>query len=178
MVEISPQLSLHPVNPVDRQQLYTFMQRIYPPAYQHFWQDQGQWYLDYIYGPEAFARDMSAANAFFYFVYWQGELIGIYRWLEEEPLMDLPEKRATKLQRIYLAPEAQGKGIGKQLLKWLIERQKDLGYQILWLDVMDVQEQAKKFYASLGFMETSHVFLEFPLMHDAVRRMNRVYLKL
>lgn len=178
MIEISPQLSLHPVNAADQQRLYTFMQRIYPPAYQHFWQDQGQWYLNHIYGPEAFERDMAAKHAFFYFVYWETELIGIFRWLEDEPLIDLPAKSASKLQRVYLAPEAQGKGIGKALLGWLIARQKDLGYALLWLDVMDVQLQAKNFYTNLGFVETSHVLLEFPLMHDAVRRMNRVYLKL
>ena len=178
MIEITPQLSLHPISPADEQRLYAFMQRIYPPVYQHFWQDQGQWYLNHIYGPEAFARDMAAENAYFDFVKWEDQLIGIFRWLEDEPLIDLPDRKATKLQRIYLAPEAQGKGVGKALLNWLIERQKRLGYQLLWLDVMEEQPPAKNFYAGLGFQETGHVFLNFELMHDNMRRMNRVYLTL
>jgi ribosomal protein S18 acetylase RimI-like enzyme len=53
---------------------------------------------------------------------------------------------------IYLAPEARGKGIAKELLKYMIENCPSLNIQ---LKVKDTNYKAIKLYMSFGFYEIS-----------------------
>jgi hypothetical protein len=43
---------------------------------------------------------------------------------------------------------------------------------------MDAKLQAFEFYKNLGYQYQSHVFLNFELMHNEVRKMSQVYKKL
>ncbi|CAM3667713.1 GNAT family N-acetyltransferase [Mesobacillus zeae] len=53
---------------------------------------------------------------------------------------------------MYVTPEARGKGVGKALMKEIIERaRKYEGIEQIYLSVMSENEPAKKLYASCGF---------------------------
>ena len=49
------------------------------------------------------------------------------------------------------------------------------GYQIIWLDVMDAQPQAYKFYKKLGYKYFSHERLTYNLLYNKVRKMSQFY---
>ncbi|MDH2997955.1 ribosomal-protein-alanine N-acetyltransferase [Pasteurellaceae bacterium LFhippo2] len=57
------------------------------------------------------------------------------------------------LFNIAVAPQAQGKGYGKQLLAELIEQLKQQGILTLWLEVRQSNSTALNLYTSLGFNE-------------------------
>ena len=48
-------------------------------------------------------------------------------------------------------PEARGYGLGQQLVKKCLEKAKQLGYQICYLETVTRMKQANKLYEKLGF---------------------------
>ena len=154
------------------------MQEIYPPAYQHFWTDNGNWYVNSQYSKENIIKELSKENADYYFIIFNDKIIGNFRIVWDEKLANLSEEKQVKLHRIYLHPNTQGNGIGKKLLLWLEEKAKEKDYKIIWLDAMNEQPQAFQFYEKLGYQYHSHTFLPFELLHDKVRKMSQVYKKI
>jgi len=74
-----------------------------------------------------------------------------------------------------LNPKTHRKGIGKKLISWLEKKALEKGYQIIWLDVMDAQPQAYKFYKKLGYKYFSHELLTYNLLYNKVRKMSQFY---
>ena len=175
MIKISQNLQLKIITKEDCKNLFTLMKEIYPLAYSHFWNDDGNWYVNSQYSKENILKELSQENAAYYFILFKDEIIGNFRIIWDDKLSNLSEEKQLKLHRIYLHPKIQGKGIGKQLMIWLEEKAKQKDYKIIWLDAMDAQPQAFQFYKKLGYNYHSHVFLPFNLMHDEVRKMSQLY---
>ena len=72
----------------------------------------------------------------------------------------------------------QNKGIGYQIMSWVLENSKEQGYEYLWLEVMDKQTQARHFYEKLGFTRIDKVFISFDLVHEEYRGMLKMIKKL
>ena len=155
--------------------LFRLMKEVYPPAYSHFWEDDGDWYVYSQYSKENILKELLQQNAAYYFILFNNEIVGNFRFIWDEKLSGLSAEKQVKLHRIYLHPKTQGKGLGKQLMFWLEEKAKQKGYKIIWLDAMDAQPQAFQFYKKLSYSYHSHVFLPFDLMHDEVRKMSQLY---
>ena len=157
--------------------LFGLMQEIYPPAYTNFWKDKGDWYVNAQYSRENILKELSQENADYYFIVFNGEIVGNLRIIWDKKLIGLSEEKQVKLHRLYLHPKTQGKGVGKNLLSWLEKEAKQKGYLIIWLEAMDAQPQAFQFYKKLGYTYHSHTFLPFELMFDEVRKMSQLYKK-
>ncbi len=56
-----------------------------------------------------------------------------------------------EIKRMYVRPHFQGKGIGRTILKALIEEARQIGYGKLRLDVGPYAISAHKLYRSVGF---------------------------
>lgn len=59
----------------------------------------------------------------------------------------------TKLHKIYLLPEAQGKGVGKALILDVAERARKARQTSLLLNVNQYNQKAIEFYGRMGFVE-------------------------
>ncbi len=72
----------------------------------------------------------------------------------------LPVGEATdgELCRLYLMPEAQGKKLGDDLLRWGIERLQQRGYRRIYLGVWEHNHRAQRFYARHGFRVVGDYF--------------------
>ncbi|MDP5106653.1 MAG: GNAT family N-acetyltransferase [Polaribacter sp.] len=178
MITISENIQLMPILASDSETLFRLMKEVYPLAYSHFWVDKGDWYVYSQYSKENILKELSVENAAYYFVLYNDEIIGNFRFVWDEKLAGLSEEKQVKLHRIYLHQKTQGKGIGKKLLSWLEEKAKQKGYKIIWLDTMDEQPQAFEFYKKMGYTYHSHTFLPFDLLHKEVRKMSQVFKKL
>jgi GNAT superfamily N-acetyltransferase len=178
MIDITENLQLKSVLSSDAKTLFTLMKEIYPPAYSHFWTDQGDWYVNTQYCEKNILKELLEENSEDYFVLFKNEIIGNFRFIWDEKLTGLSKENQLKLHRIYLHPKAQGNGIGKTLLAWLDAKALRKGYEIIWLDAMDAQLKAFQFYKKLGYSYHSHVFLTFDFLHVAVRKMSQIYKKL
>ncbi|TMM30394.1 GNAT family N-acetyltransferase [Polaribacter aestuariivivens] len=178
MITISKNLQLKKIVSENSEVLFELMQAIYPPAYQHFWTDNGNWYINTQYSKENILQELSEKNTDYYFVVFNDEIVGNFRIIWGEKLANLSEEKQVKLHRIYLHPKTQGKGLGKKLLFWLEEKVKEKGFKIIWLDGMNKQPQAFQFYEKLGYIYHSHTFLPFENMLEEYKKMSQLYKKL
>lgn len=66
------------------------------------------------------------------------------------PTANLPEA-TCELVKLYLYPEARGKGLGKALMDKCFESAKQLGYENIYLESMPELNQAVSMYERMGF---------------------------
>ncbi|ARV15766.1 GNAT family N-acetyltransferase [Polaribacter sp. SA4-12] len=175
MIKVSENIQLRKILNSNLEPLFLLMKEIYPLAYSHFWKDNGDWYVNSQYSKENILKELSEEKTDYYFVIFKDEIIGNFRIIWDEKLAGLSEEKQVKLHRVYLHPKTQGKGIGKTLLTWLEQKAKQKGYKVIWLDAMNEQPQAFKFYKKLGYKYHSHTFLPYDLLHDEVKKMSQVY---
>jgi len=175
-LKISKSISLKKILLKDAEILYNLMQKIYPPAYKHLWEDQGDWYVQTIFSLQTLEKELLEKNAKYYFVQFNTKIIGILRLEFNTILKGYKGRNTTKLHRIYLNQESQGKGMGKILLAFVIQQAIQNKSDILWLEAMDTQTQALQFYKKLNFKIISNFKLEYNLMHKHLRGMHRMCL--
>ena len=178
MITVSENISLQPITKFDYKELYTLMKEVYPLSYQEFWNDDCSWYVNSQYSQENILKELNQQNAEYYFVIYNKQKVGNFRFIWDENLEGFPSIKTVKLHRIYLHQNTQGKGIGKTLLRWLENLAKQQNYELLWLDAMNKKEQAYQFYCKQGFQYHSHCYLEFELLKDPYRKMSQLYKKI
>ncbi|MEQ6124452.1 GNAT family N-acetyltransferase [Pseudotenacibaculum sp. MALMAid0570] len=171
---ISKELQLQRILEKDHENLYALMKRIYPPAYINYWQDNGDWYVNDLYNINNLKKELKEENTDYFFVLLNNQCIGIMRIVWNLDTHYLNDKNYVKLHRLYLDQTIQNKGIGYQLMSWLINKAKQEGYKKLWLEVMEKQSQALYFYQKLGFKEVDKVFIDFPLVYNEYRGMYKM----
>lgn len=81
----------------------------------------------------------------------------------------------AKLHKIYLLPEAQGKGAGKALILEVADRAKKAGQKSLLLNVNKYNEKAIEFYGRIGFRDIFKEVIDIGkgyVMDDVVMELN------
>lgn len=66
------------------------------------------------------------------------------------PTVGLPDK-TCELVKLYLAPSARGRGLGKALMLKAMEWAKEAGYEQVYLETMPELSNAVSMYEKLGF---------------------------
>lgn len=178
MIKITEQLFLKAIKSTHTKTLYTLMQEVYALSYSSFWKDKGQWYIDSQYAKEVVLKELLETNADYYFIVFNNEVVGIFRFVWDQKLKENSEEKQVKLHRVYIHPKAQHNGLGKTLLTWLEEKAQTQGYTLIWLDAMNEQPQAYQFYKKQGYKHYSHTFLTYDLLHYKVRKMSQLYKKI
>lgn len=97
---------------------------------------------------QQFIRDMNE-NGHMYIV---AEVNGVVRGIARVLRGDLNMKRHTGLFRTWLHEDAQGKGIGKQIMKYTLDWCQSEGLHKLCLTVFSTNDIALKLYQRAGFI--------------------------
>lgn len=175
MVTINESLQLKEINIEDFELLQSSMATVYPKAYRHLWEDGGDWYRAYIWNKQRLAEELEEDSAAYYFVIFEGNTVGILRYVEATNCEDVSAGKVMKLHRLYLDDSIQGKGVGKAIMRWTETYAQKTNHDGVWLEVMDTQEQALRFYERCGYRITGDFRLDFKLMHPQLRGMYRMY---
>ena len=177
-IELSSELVLHPLALHDQSAIAQLMRRIYPPAYAHFWLDDGDWYLESCYGIAGFRSDLEGEDSAYYRIDYQGQACGILLLREHTNLLEFSGQSALKLQKLYLGSEVHGLGLATQLMTFVENRARHLRKDLVWLEVMDEQPQAMRFYAKLDYqlldtvqLDFTRLLLEMRTMWQPIRRL-------
>ncbi|AMQ58101.1 GNAT family N-acetyltransferase [Algoriphagus sanaruensis] len=89
--------------------------------------------------------------------------------------LNYSEGPKAKLHKIYLLPEAQGKGAGKALILEVAGRAKKSGQKSLLLNVNKYNQKAIDFYLKMGFQEIYKEVIDIGngyVMDDVVMELN------
>jgi GNAT superfamily N-acetyltransferase len=60
-----------------------------------------------------------------------------------------------EIKRLYVAPAARGRGLGRVLVERIIAEARQLGYRSLLLDTLPFMKEAQSLYLSMGFQPTT-----------------------
>jgi ribosomal protein S18 acetylase RimI-like enzyme len=70
------------------------------------------------------------------------------RWNQPVPARD---ERGAELQKIYFLADQAGRGYGRVLIDACADRARERGEGCMWLDVLKVNERARRMYERCGF---------------------------
>ena len=171
-------LVLNPIQLADQPVLYQLMDEVYRAGYRYIWEDQGDWYVNLIYNPETVRKELSRPKSHYFFVELQGKKVGILKYDFPFSPREIEIPNAMKLHRIYLHPEAQGTGIAGILLAHCLEIARKASLDSIWLEAMECQDQARRFYEKNGFREVLTYTLEFERIFPQYRRIQILKLNL
>jgi putative acetyltransferase len=93
-----------------------------------------------------------ATGGEFWVVESQGKLVGTSAY---HPISR--GDRAVEIRKMYLLPEARGKGLGKFLLGELEKAIASRGYREIWIETASVLQEAVRLYESQGYQSATEV---------------------
>ena len=79
--------------------------------------------------------------------------VGYFKLNYNSAQTDIQDPHACELERIYVAPSWQGRGIGEWMLKQAIHLTQNKQMTYIWLGVWEKNEAAIRFYEKLGFVK-------------------------
>lgn len=169
MISISTDLSLKAIKLEDQAILFTLMQTVYKTAYQDFWTDDGNWYLDLCYNSENLKKELARERSHYFFVEYKGKTVGILKYDFPFSPREVEIPNAMKLHRLYLDQSVHGKGVAKQLMNYVEKIAKENSLDFIWLEAMLEKPQAKRFYEKMGYEWVFTYQLSFERLHPEVR---------
>ncbi|WP_264537234.1 GNAT family N-acetyltransferase [Flavobacterium sp. N1736] len=127
--------------------------------------EQLDYMLDLFYSDEALTDQYNKKEQLFYMIYEDKTNIG-FIGIEH----NYKEENTTKIHKIYLLPETQGKGIGKKVINAIAKMALENNSKVLSLNVNRFNS-ALSFYKKIGFEVVDEVNIEIGngyLMEDYV----------
>lgn len=90
-----------------------------------------------------------------------GEIIGTLQ-LTFVPSISFQGGRRAQIESVRVDAKMRGRGIGKKMFEWAIERAREKNCRMIQLSTNNDRADAQRFYESLGF-EASHVGMKLYL---------------
>ena len=127
--------------------------RVWPQTYQSILSPaQIDYMLDMMYSVSSLQKQINEQGCNFIVVYENGNPVGFASYSEEEP-------KRWKLNKIYILQNQQGKGTGRFVIDYIIDKIKKQKATSLFLQV-NKNNNAKTFYERLGFTEVDFISLD------------------
>jgi GNAT superfamily N-acetyltransferase len=155
-----------PATPNDYKTIQDIAHQTWPLTYGEILSsEQLDYMLDAFYNEEAIKDSIANKGHYFILAKEGEETLGFasYEYHYEQ-------KNQTKIHKIYILPETQGKGVGKLLIDHVEKEAKDKGSEILSLNV-NRYNKALHFYQKIGFQIKAKIDIELDhgyLMEDYV----------
>lgn len=144
---------IRPVASDETEKLRAFAEHTFRIAWEHM-NDPADFedYCTKNFSTENFILEMNAPDAMFFFAEEGPEVLAYLKLNYNRTPEDWPEKEsAVQLERIYVAPGQQGKGIGKYLLDFTEKEATRTGHPWVWLSVWQDAPRSVAFYQQNGY---------------------------
>ncbi len=135
------------------QTLSDLAKQIYIPHYPYLWEPGGiDWYInEYAYPVEKIESELKDANNLHYIAYLEGAAIGYLKININTNSKRFDTNSTMELERIYIHSSCIQKGVGTQLMQFVISLAKQYQKKELVLKAMDSAKNALSFYLKNGF---------------------------
>lgn len=146
--------------PDDIHTLCTFSYKTYNENFAHMNTPSNmKTYLEQSFNINKVSGELSNSNSLFYFLYANGELAGYLKLNEASSQTDINDMQSLEIERIYVAKEFQGEGLGNVLMNRAIDIANTGKNLYVWLGVWEKNDRAILFYKKNGFYEVgTHSF--------------------
>lgn len=125
-----------------------------------YWPEDLEAYLATAYGLEKTRRELADPTIAVWLAERDGAVIG---YAQAGPC-DLPHSEVTascaELKRIYLAPGAQGAGVGSRLISQALAWLERDGPRRIWIGVWSGNRGARRLYETLGFAKVGEYYFK------------------
>jgi len=108
-------------------------------------------YIGHAYDISKLRDELSNSNSTFYFLLTDGELSGYLKLNEYKAQTDIYDPLSLEVERIYIAKEFLGRGLGSVLIDKAIDVANIRKKSYVWLGVWEKNEKAIIFYKRNGF---------------------------
>ena len=117
-------------------------------------------YLARAYDKAKLCKELDDENSLFLFLYYDGKLAGYLKLNEAPSQTDINDAESLEIERIYVAGEFQGEGLGRFLMEQPLRIAAEGKKKYVWLGVWEKNEKAIRFYKKNGFYEAgTHTFV-------------------
>ncbi|WP_318311497.1 GNAT family N-acetyltransferase [Flagellimonas crocea] len=131
------QLALQPLSSANIDTYLEVGIKSYCEHYLHLWENEDPTpYISHGLTRKVVERELLDPNALNYLVQWEGETVGVLKLVKNCGIDEIPDADALKAEKIYLLKAHSGKGIGKQLLKFIEDTARNVNKKVVWLDAM------------------------------------------
>ena len=146
------QLQFRKCNVTEVDKLAHLSRRTFIDAFQRY-NDPGDFhaYLEAAFSNEKIMEELQEKDSVFYFVEMDAATVGYFKLNEYDAQNEFHEVGGMELERIYVVSNAQGKGIGAMILKFIIEIAISKEKEYVWLGVWEHNINAFRFYQRYGF---------------------------
>lgn len=103
------------------------------------------------FGPDIQAREIADPGIVTTLALGGGQIAGFTQMMPAKAHTQVAAKRPAELNRIYVATDWQGKGVGRELMNDAIAGARAYGADCLWLGVWEHNPGAMDFYRRFGF---------------------------
>ena len=119
-----------------------------------------QTYLDEAFEISKLRNELNNPDSDFFFLYFNDTIAGYLKLNEAPSQTDINDLSSLEIERIYVASEFQGEGLGRYLMEQAIAIATERKKKYAWLGVWEKNEKAVRFYKKYGFYEIgSHTFV-------------------
>lgn len=116
-------------------------------------------YLNQAFAREQILEELENQDSAFYLIYQDGSPAGCLKVNEAAAQTEIGDSHSLEIERIYVAKEFQGTGIGGRLMDEAVRLASEQKKEYIWLGVWEKNERAIRFYERKGFYRTgSHTF--------------------
>jgi diamine N-acetyltransferase len=158
--------------------LFEVCRQSYTENFAHHWNEGGlDWYLDKVYGLEVIKADLIDSDIDYFIAFLNEEPVGFMKLHLNSSLPDYSSKAGMEIEKIYFRPQFQGRGIGKKLINVALEVGQKIKKEIIWLGVIDTNENAIEFYKKVGFKIHDKTTLDIPHFKEELKGMWRMMLR-
>ena len=118
-------------------------------------------YLTAAFSVEQQAEELADAASRFLIAEIDGVAVGYSKLkVGHQPPQGIVEAHVVELERIYVAQDWLGAGVGNVLMQASLDEARQWGYGTVWLGVWERNPRAIAFYRKWGFVEFgSHIFM-------------------
>ncbi|MDX8341683.1 GNAT family N-acetyltransferase [Draconibacterium sp. IB214405] len=122
-------------------------------------EDNMKEYLENGFSTEKLTAELTDPNAEFYFAQLDRKTIGYLKVNVGQSQIEIKDKNALEIERIYVLKEFHGKKVGQILYEKAIELAKAKNVEYVWLGVWEQNPRAIRFYEKNGFVAfDKHIF--------------------